>query len=209
MGAWIETHDGVIDGRSNIVAPLVGAWIETLQGDRYLEKHLVAPLVGAWIETSLSPHARGAATSRPSLFYDLSVSENEYNLDPLGLRVILWGMRWLIAILMTFSLWTESHAIAFSSIEVKQSCCCHQDQPICPATRSCSTVTVVPRVVQERVASQSIFKQSIRRVAIPSVDLDSKRFVKTISADSLNSFSWCENFTAPVSWHDYLGHWLT
>jgi hypothetical protein len=118
-------------------------------------------------------------------------------------------MRWLIAILMTFSLWTESHAIAFSSIEVKQSCCCHQDQPICPPTRSCSTVTVVPRVVQERVASQSIFKQCIRRVAIPSVNFDSYRFVKTISADSLSSFSWCENFTAPVSWHDYLRVWQT
>ena len=50
-GAWVETHDAVIEFELQNVAPRAGAWVETGDDDGELCNVLVAPRAGAWVET--------------------------------------------------------------------------------------------------------------------------------------------------------------
>jgi hypothetical protein len=118
-------------------------------------------------------------------------------------------MRWLLALIMALSLWTEAGAVSWVEGEVKRSCCCGHEQPICPPARTCSTVTVVPRVLQERAVTQSVVKIDLKTASIPlQKNFSSGHQVLSLGSNAVH-LTWSERFPASVSLHDYWCLWLT
>ncbi|MES2308969.1 MAG: hypothetical protein V4507_08925 [Verrucomicrobiota bacterium] len=119
-------------------------------------------------------------------------------------------MRWLLVFLLILSLCAEGGAISYSEVQIKRTCCCGGDVPVCPPVRSCSSVTVIPRVIQERTFSQAGVKVDLRRQAV--VPATAFHFLDSIRERIFSSaifLSPKEHFSASVSVHDYFCVWLT